>query len=84
MRHRRAIVLSVLLVLILATSCAPAAVTDQGRKVNGIYNLFFGTAAVIFLAVAGLIAWSMIRYRARPGDKDLPNQFHTNVKLEIV
>lgn len=77
------IVLVALTLLLLLTSCAPAAVTDQGRRVNGIYNLFLGAAAVIFLTVAGLIAWSMIRYRARPGDRELPDQFHTNVKLEV-
>lgn len=83
MPRRPEIVLSAALLIFSATSCAPAAVTDQGRRVNGLYNVFLGAAAVIFLVVAGLIAWSIVRYRAKPGDRALPDQFHSNIKLEV-
>lgn len=49
-----------------------------------MYSLFSVVAAVIFVVVSGLIAWSIVRYRARPGDDGLPEQIHTNVKLEIL
>lgn len=51
---------------------------------NGLYDIFFWVAAGVFTITAGLIAWSIIRYRERPGDNDLPKQFHQNLKLEIV
>jgi cytochrome c oxidase subunit 2 len=38
-------------------------------------------AAVVFVVVAGLLVWSMIRYRRR-GD-ELPPQIHGNNKLEL-
>ena len=57
---------------------------SQGEEIKGLYDLFSIAAAVIFVLVAGLIAWSIIRYRAKPGDNDLPDQFHSNVKLEIL
>lgn len=71
-------------VLILFVGCAPEAVTEQGGSVNGLYELFSIVAAVIFIVVASLIAWSIVRYRAKPGDEELPEQPHTNIKLEIL
>ena len=65
------------------SSCAPAAATRQGREVNDLYVIFFWVAAAVFAVTAGLIGWSIIRYRARPGDNDLPEQFHQNLALEI-
>jgi len=75
--------LSVACSLVLA-GCAPQPVNSQGDDVKGLYDLFTITAAVIFVLVAGLIAFSILRYRAKPGDNDLPDQFHSNVKLEIL
>jgi cytochrome c oxidase subunit II len=59
-------------------------VNSQGRDVKGLYDLFTVAAAVIFILVTGLIAWSILRYRAKPTDNELPEQFHSNVKLEIL
>lgn len=70
-------------VLASLASCAPAAVTEEGRGVNDLYDIFFGVAAGVFAVTAGLIGWSIVRYRARPGDNDLPEQFHQNLPLEI-
>jgi cytochrome c oxidase subunit II len=64
--------------------CAPQAVNEQGDAVKALYDVFSIVAAVIFVIVAGLIAWSIIRYRAKPGDNELPEQFHTNIKLEVL
>ena len=64
--------------------CAPQAVNEQGDAVKALYDVFSIVAAVIFVIVAGLIAWSIIRYRAKPGDNELPDQFHTNIKLEVL
>jgi cytochrome c oxidase subunit 2 len=65
--------------------CAPEAASEQGQEVVDLYRFFLVVAAVIFVVTAGLIAWSLIRFRARPDDdsNELPPQFHSNLKLEI-
>ncbi len=69
--------------MVLTTSCAPQGSTSQGREISSLYDIFLWIAAGVFLVTAGLIAWSIIRYRAKPGDDDLPEQFHQNLKLEV-
>lgn len=66
------------------SSCVRTAPTAQGRDTAGLYQLFGGVAAVIFVIVAALIGWSIVRYRKAPDDDVLPDQFRTNVKLEIL
>jgi cytochrome c oxidase subunit II len=70
--------------LVLGTACAPEAVDAQGREIEGLYDFFSAVAAVVFTITAGLIAWSILRYRRRPEDDSLPNQLHTNVPLELI
>ncbi|MBF8289701.1 MAG: cytochrome c oxidase subunit 2 [Chloroflexi bacterium] len=62
----------------------PAAATTQGRDIRGLYDIVFALAIGIFLLVEGLIVWSVIRYRRRPGDIELPAQTHGNNVAEIV
>lgn len=66
-----------------APGCAPSAASREGVAVSGLYEVFLGVAAVIFVTVAGLITWSIVRFRAKPGDEELPEQFHRNLKLEL-
>jgi cytochrome c oxidase subunit II len=70
--------------LILGTACAPEAVDVQGREIEGLYDFFSVVAAVVFTLTAGLIAWSILRYRRKGEDDSLPNQFQTNVPLELI
>lgn len=68
--------------LVLAVAgCTPQSVTEEGRAIHNLYNLFLYIAAVIFVVVSGLVIWSVIRYRRR-GD-ELPKQTHGNNKLEL-
>lgn len=68
--------------LVLAIAgCTPQSVTEEGRAIHSLYNLFLYIAAVIFVVVSGLVVWSVIRYRRR-GD-ELPKQTHGNNKLEL-
>jgi len=68
--------------LVLAIAgCTPQSVTEEGRAIHNLYNLFLYIAAVIFVVVSGLVIWSVIRYRRR-GD-ELPKQTHGNNKLEL-
>ena len=62
----------------------PEAVTDRGASIRELYTTIFLIAVVIFFIVEGLIVWSVIRYRRRPTDEDLPPQTHGNNIAEIV
>jgi cytochrome c oxidase subunit 2 len=73
--------LAVAAVALVATGCAPQSVTEQGRAVHNLYNLFLYIAAVVYLIVAVLVIWSVIRYRRR--DDELPKQTHGNNRLEL-
>lgn len=77
-------VLAVSLALASASACVPQAPDDQGRAINSLYDFFTIAAAVVFVVTAGLIAWSIVRYRARRGDDSRPPQTKENVRLEIV
>ncbi len=70
--------------MLALVSCAPEPVTEQGRDVSRLYDIFAILAVAIFLLVAGLIAWSIVRYRDRPGRTDEAAGFSHNRKLEIV
>jgi cytochrome c oxidase subunit 2 len=85
-------VVVVLVVLVLAVFLSglgsslypPGAVTTQAKDVRGLYDVVFALAIAIFLAVEGLIVWSIIRYRRKPGDVELPAQTHGNNLVEII
>jgi cytochrome c oxidase subunit 2 len=61
----------------------PAAATEQGKQIRDLYDIVFYVAAVIFFVVEGLIIWTVVRYRRRPGDDELPPQTHGNNLAEI-
>ncbi len=62
----------------------PTPVTRQGREINDLYTIVFWIAAAIFFLVEGLIIWSVVRYRRRPTDTELPPQIHGHNLAEIV
>jgi cytochrome c oxidase subunit II len=82
LRPMRVLALVPPLALLLA-GCAPAPVTTEGREVKSLYDTFMLAAIVVFAIVAGLITWSVVRYRARDDERS-PARFVTNVPLEIV
>ncbi len=61
----------------------PEAKSVQGQQIRNLYDIVFAIAVVIFVIVEGLIIWSVIRYRRRPGDDELPPQTHGNNLAEI-
>ena len=67
-----------------STLYPPAPVTEQARAISDLYNIVFAIAVVIFVAVEGLIVWSILRYRRRPTDVDLPPQTHGNNLVEVL
>jgi len=62
----------------------PAAVTEEGAQIRDLYTIVFLIGAAIFLLVEGLIIWSVIRYRRKPGDDTLPAQTHGNNLAEAI
>jgi cytochrome c oxidase subunit 2 len=62
----------------------PVAVTEQGAQIRDLYTIVFLIAVVIFVLVEGLIIWSVIRYRRKPGDDTLPAQTHGNNIAEAI
>ena len=62
----------------------PIAVTAQGAEIRDLYTIVFLIAVAIFIVVEGLIIWTVIRYRRKPGDDTLPPQTHGNNIAEFV
>lgn len=72
-------------VSVSTTACLPQAVTTQGQDVAWLYSVFMLVAAGVFVLIAGLIAWSIVRYRGSPGrNVAMPPQSHGNMTLEVV
>ena len=79
-----------LLVLVILNGSAiwnsffpPEAKSVQGKAIRDLYDVIFVIAVAIFLLVEGLIIWSVIRYRRKPGDDELPPQTHGNNLAEV-
>ena len=64
-------------------ACAPEAIGDQGAAVKDLYDVFFYVAAGVFAVVAGLIGWSILRFRKRPDDPTAAPQTKHHLALEI-
>lgn len=68
-----------------ATACLPSPVTDRGRDVANLYQLFMIPAAAVFLLVIGMLAWTIVRHRGEPGRSvPMPRQVHGNLALEVM
>jgi cytochrome c oxidase subunit 2 len=82
------VALAVLLVLngpqVIRSFWPPEPVTTQGQEIHDLYTIVFVIAAAIFFLVEGLIIWTVIRYRRKPGDDELPPQTHGHNLAEIV
>ena len=77
--------MAVLAVLALAMAgCLPAPATSEARQVAQLYGTFVLIAAMVAIVVLGLAIFAILRYRARPGDDELPPQVHGNLKLEAI
>lgn len=72
-------------VLLLAVACSagPDKTTKQGQTFQDLWQPFLVIAGLVVLLIWGLVAWCVIRYRARPGDDGLPNQDGDKPRLEL-
>lgn len=89
---KRTSVLAALLLAVagsaLAASGAPADVltpesggSPNADKIDTLYKLVGVLGLIVFVAVEGMLLWSMVRFKARKGRKAA--QIHGNTKLEI-
>ena len=62
----------------------PPAVTRQAVEISRLYDIVFALAVIVFVVVEALIIWSILRYRRRPEDVDLPPQTHGNNMVEAL
>jgi len=62
----------------------PEAVTAEGDAIRDLYTIVFLIGVAIFFLVEGLILWTVLRYRRKPSDVDLPAQTHGNAIAEVV
>ncbi|HEU4573072.1 MAG TPA: cytochrome c oxidase subunit II transmembrane domain-containing protein, partial [Candidatus Limnocylindrales bacterium] len=62
----------------------PEAKSVQGKEIRNLYDIVFIIAAIIFFVVEGLIIWTVLRYRRKPGDDELPPQTHGNNLAEVI
>jgi cytochrome c oxidase subunit 2 len=80
---RLRLALGLVLVLALLAACAPEPVTTEGGQVKFLYDIFLVAAAAVFVVVAGLIGWSIVRHRDT-GDGAEGIGPHENVRLELL
>lgn len=73
-------------VLIGSTTASwfPVQASTQAEQVIGLFRVLLTIGGAIFLLVQGLLLYSIIRFRARPGDMSDGPHVHGNVTLEVV
>ncbi|WP_162179605.1 cytochrome c oxidase subunit II [Thermogemmatispora carboxidivorans] len=82
------LLLTLLLSSLLFAACGgnPSILNPAGPVAQDEANLFWfilGVATFVFVVVEGILIWSIIRFRERPG-MPTPRQIHGNTTLEIV
>lgn len=70
-------------IAVLLAGCAPEPATTEGARVKMLYDFFLVVAAGVFVVVAGLIGWSILRYR-NTGDGSEPAHTQPNTRLELI
>ena len=55
--------------------------SPNADRIDSLYKLILGMAIVVFLAVEGVLFWSMFKFRARKGR--VAAQIHGNTRLEV-
>ena len=68
---------------VMLAGCIPESASVEGGGIASLYAGFMAAAILVGVVVYGLATWTIIRYRARPGD-ELPVQTHGSLRLEAV
>ncbi len=70
---------------LVVTGCLPTSVTDQGRVVNDLWNVFLVPAIAVAVLVWGLITIAILRFRRRASTpSEPPPQIAGHTALEVV
>jgi cytochrome c oxidase subunit 2 len=62
----------------------PVAASPEAEAVDGIFQLMMTVATGLFLLIEGVLIYSVIRFRQKPGDETDGPPIEGNVPLEIV
>ena len=57
--------------------------SQDSDAIRQLFVYFLWTSAVVLLVVTGLVVYYSLKYRARPGQTDEPEQRHTHKGLEV-
>src|SRR5574341_226408 len=68
----------------LTPSIFPPEASAQARQVDELYRLMLFIGGAIFLLVQGALLYSVIRFRAKPGDTSDGPAIHGNTTLEFI
>lgn len=87
-RRRAAVVMALVAVLLaVATACgdnfAPESASDQGDNFTDMWRIFLAGAAVVAGLIYVLVAISVVRFRRRRHDDEVPSQRQYNIPWEI-
>ena len=63
---------------------SPNGVTSQDSNVNRLWDVTYYIAIPLGAIVIGLIIWSALRYRERPGEERIPRQIQYHIPLEAL
>lgn len=62
----------------------PPEASAESQQIDSLFKVLLTVGGVIFLLVQGLLIYSVIAFRAKPGDTTDAPHIHGNVTLEIV
>ena len=62
----------------------PASASKQAKKIDTLYDVLLIVSVPIFVLVMTVAIYSVVRFRARPGDRGDGAPIHGNTRLEVV
>jgi cytochrome c oxidase subunit 2 len=68
----------------LAIDWFPQAATDKSGAIDTLWDVLLIVSMVVFVLVMTAAIYSVVRFRARPGDMSDGDPIHGNTKLEVV
>lgn len=78
------IILGGILLATLTPLLLPVAGSAEAQQVDALFRFMFAIGCSVFLLVQGLLLYSVIKFRAKPGDRGDGPPLHGNATLELV
>lgn len=79
-----AIILGGILIATFAPAVLPPQASAESRQVDALFQFMLAIGGMIFLLVQGALVYSILRFRAKPGDKADGPPIRGNATLELV